>query len=301
MSKPLLFQLGIGLIVLIVLLIMFKDEIFEPPYKDYMLRMLYVSAKERQRVTGARPSNMQERLYAGGLEMTPVQFHIRVYVYSFGAIGLIHLIFHNNIVNMTLGLISLIFVPRFVLEFLQRRRLQLFRDRLPNALDAIIRGAKAGLTVSDCIQLVATDSAEPIKSEFRHVVQNQRVGMTLTESFETMADRMLIKETRLLSFAINIQQQTGGNISEILENLAHSIRSDNTMRDKAKTVTTEGKTTAILVSTLPIITYFMINAQYPEKVQLLFDTFIGNMVLIGMIFWMSCGIASVMYLVRFKV
>ena len=231
MSKPLLFQLGIGLIVLIVLLIMFKDEIFEPPYKDYMLRMLYVSAKERQRITGARPSNMQERLYAGGLEMTPVQFHIRVYVYSFGAIGLIHLIFHNNIVNMTLGLISLIFVPRFVLEFLQRRRLQLFRDRLPNALDAIIRGAKAGLTVSDCIQLVATDSAEPIKSEFRHVVQNQRVGMTLTESFETMADRMLIKETRLLSFAINIQQQTGGNISEILENLAHSIRSDNTMRD----------------------------------------------------------------------
>ena len=155
--------------------------------------------------------------------------------------------------------------------------------------------------MSDCIQLVATDSAEPIKSEFRHVVQNQRVGMTLTESFETMADRMLIKETRLLSFAINIQQQTGGNISEILENLAHSIRSDNTMRDKAKTVTTEGKTTAILVSTLPIITYFMINAQYPEKVQLLFDTFIGNMVLIGMIFWMSCGIASVMYLVRFKV
>lgn len=232
--------------------------------------------------------------------MTPYQFYSRVYLYSFLFIGLVHLIFKNNIVNIVLLMISVFFVPRFVLEFLTRRRMIQFRDKLPNAIEAIIRGAKAGLTVSDCIQLVATDSAEPIKSEFRQVVQNQRVGMSLSESFEAMADRLNTKETRLLSFVINIQQQTGGNISEVLGSLAHSIRSDNAMRERAKTVTTEGKMTAVIVSLIPFAAYWMINSQYPDRMQLLFDTTFGNMILLFMIFWMSCGIAILIFTIRVK-
>ncbi len=300
MSKIFLIQISLAFVVLVMLLVMFRKQIFEPDYKDYLVRTLYTSARERKKVGIRLSSKMQDRVKAAGLEITPFQFHARVYLYGFLMIILIHLIFHNNIVDMILLLMNLFFVPRFILEFLTKRRMTQFRDRLPNAIDAIIRGAKAGLTVSDCIKLVSTDTAEPVKSEFRQIVQNQRVGISLSECFEAMADRLNTKETRLLSFVMNIQQQTGGNISDVLSSLAHAIRSDNAMREKAKTVTTEGKMTAIIVSIMPIGVYAMINSQYPEKMQLLFDTTFGNIILLFIIFWMSCGIGALLYTLKIK-
>jgi len=300
MSKAFLIQISLGFCILVMIIVMFREQIFEPAYKEYLERTLYTSEKERNQIGIRKSSRIQNRIKSANLDMTPYQFYSRVYLYSFLFIGFVHLIFQNNIVNIVLLMISVFFVPRFVLEFLTRRRMIQFRDKLPNAIEAIIRGAKAGLTVSDCIQLVATDSAEPIKSEFRQVVQNQRVGMSLSESFEAMADRLNTKETRLLSFVINIQQQTGGNISEVLGSLAHSIRSDNAMRERAKTVTTEGKMTAVIVSLIPFAAYWMINSQYPDRMQLLFDTTFGNMILLFMIFWMSCGIAILIFTIRVK-
>jgi tight adherence protein B len=300
MSKAFLIQISLGFCILVMIIVMFREQIFEPAYKEYLERTLYTSEKERNQIGIRKSSRIQNRIKSANLDMTPYQFYSRVYLYSFLFIGFVHLIFQNNIVNIVLLMISIFFVPRFVLEFLTRRRMIQFRDKLPNAIEAIIRGAKAGLTVSDCIQLVATDSAEPIKSEFRQVVQNQRVGMSLSESFEAMADRLNTKETRLLSFVINIQQQTGGNISEVLGSLAHSIRSDNAMRERAKTVTTEGKMTAVIVSLIPFAAYWMINSQYPDRMQLLFDTTFGNMILLFMIFWMSCGIAILIFTIRVK-
>jgi len=176
-----------------------------------------------------------------------------------------------------------------------------FRDNLPNAIDAIICGAKAGLTISDCVKLVANDSQEPIKSEFVQIVNSQRVGITLSECFEGMADRLNTKETRLLSFVINIQQQTGGNISEVLGGLARSIRADIMMRERAKTITTEGKLTAGVVAVIPFYVYFMLNSQYPEKMQLLFDSTLGNIILLFIIFWMSCGIGAIIYTINIKI
>jgi len=300
MSKAFLIQISLGFCILVMIIVMFREQIFEPAYKEYLERTLYTSEKERNQIGIRKSSRIQNRIKSANLDMTPYQFYSRVYLYSFLFIGFVDLIFQNNIVNIVLLMISIFFVPRFVLEFLTRRRMIQFRDKLPNAIEAIIRGAKAGLTVSDCIQLVATDSAEPIKSEFRQVVQNQRVGMSLSESFEAMADRLNTKETRLLSFVINIQQQTGGNISEVLGSLAHSIRSDNAMRERAKTVTTEGKMTAVIVSLIPFAAYWMINSQYPDRMQLLFDTTFGNMILLFMIFWMSCGIAIFIFTIRVK-
>ncbi len=301
MSKTFLLQFGLGLLVLTMILIMFREQLFEPGYKDYLLRTIYKSSKERKASGVKVSSRLQDRIKSAGLEMSPIQFQIRVYSYCFGFIFLVHLFFTNSIVDIVLATITIFFIPRFVLEFLIARRMSLFRDKLPNAIDAIIRGAKAGLTVSDCVQLVATDSPEPIQSEFKFIVQNQRVGMSLSESFEAMADRLGTKETRLLSFVINIQQQTGGNISEVLESLSHSIRSDSAMREKIKTVTTEGKMTAVVISIMPLAIYTMMNAKYPEKIQLLFDTTEGNLVLIFIIFWMICGITAIILTMRVKI
>ena len=294
-------QLGVTFFTLLTILFVFRDQLFEPEYKKHMLKALYTSNKERTSRGIKTQVTMQDRLKSAGMDMTPLQFYMRVYAIGFILIFIFHLIMENTIVNVVLLLICILIVPRLLVNFMISRRLSLFRERLPNALDAIIRGARAGLTISDCVQLVANDSIEPIRSEFKMVVQNQRVGMTLAESFDAMADRLVMKETRLLSFAIQIQQQSGGNISEILSNLANAIRAENVLKDKAKTVTTEGKVTTVVVSILPISAYRMVNAQNPEKMQLLFTSFEGNLILFFIIFWVFCGIAAIIYTVRIKV
>jgi tight adherence protein B len=301
MSKLFIIQISLAFVVLAIVLVAFRAQIFEPSYKDYLVRTLYPSANERKKIGIRLSKGMQDRVKSAGLNISSYQFHARVYLYGLLTISLIHLIFHNKILDMVLILINIFFIPRFILEYLTKRRMTQFRDNLPNAIDAIIRGAKAGLTVSDCVKLVATDTAEPVKSEFRQIVQNQRVGISLSECFEAMADRLNTKETRLLSFVMNIQQQTGGNISEVLSSLAHSIRSENAMRVKAKTVSTEGKMTAFIVSLMPFVIFMMLNAQYPEKMQLLFDSTLGNFILFFVIFWMSCGIGILAYTVRIKI
>ncbi len=301
MSKSLLIQISLGYIVLVMILIMYRKQIFDPAYKNYLVKTLYPSIKEQNRIGLRVASQSQDRLKSAGLTLSSFQFYLRVYVYSSIFIALMHLLFHNNIVNILLLVIAVFFVPRIILDFLTRRRMKKFRDNLPNAIDAIIRGAKAGLTISDCVKLVANDSQEPIKSEFVQIVNSQRVGITLSECFEGMADRLNTKETRLLSFVINIQQQTGGNISEVLGGLARSIRADIMMRERAKTITTEGKLTAGVVAVIPFYVYFMLNSQYPEKMQLLFDSTLGNIILLFIIFWMSCGIGAIIYTINIKI
>ena len=301
MSKSLLIQISLGYIVFVMILIMYRKQIFDPAYKNYLVKTLYPSIKEQNRIGLRVASQSQDRLKSAGLTLSSFQFYLRVYVYSSIFIALMHLLFHNNIVNILLLVIAVFFVPRIILDFLTRRRMKKFRDNLPNAIDAIIRGAKAGLTISDCVKLVANDSQEPIKSEFVQIVNSQRVGITLSECFEGMADRLNTKETRLLSFVINIQQQTGGNISEVLGGLARSIRADIMMRERAKTITTEGKLTAGVVAVIPFYVYFMLNSQYPEKMQLLFDSTLGNIILLFIIFWMSCGIGAIIYTINIKI
>lgn len=301
MSKQLLLQIWISLACLLILLFVLRDNLFEPEYKRFLTKSLYVTAKERN-VRGIKIKlTTQDRLKSADIKLTAFQFYIRLAFFGAVITFILHILVHNIIVNIVCLILFIFVIPKLILSFLINLRLSQFRDKLPNAMDAIIRGAKAGLTINDCIQLVANDAPEPIKSEFSLIVQNQRVGMTLSEAFENLAERIVTKETRLLSFVIQIQQQTGGNISEILNSLAAAIRAENAMKERATTVTSEGKVTAVVVSLLPIIAYNMINSQYPERMQLLFDTFVGNLILGFIIFWIACGIAAITFTVRVKI
>lgn len=301
MSKILILQLGLGFLVLSLILMMFRKQIFEPPYQDYLHRILYPKAKVKNSNTILISRDIKLKLISSGINISPVNFYFRIYIAGLGLIFVCNLIFHNIYLNIFLAIIIIFFVPGLLILYFTKQRLNKFRDNLPNALDAIIRGAKAGLTANDCIQLVAADSAEPIRSEFRSIVQNQMIGMTLTESFEAMADRLGTKETRLLSFVMSVQQQSGGNLSEALGNLAHAIRSENAMRERIKTVTTEGKTTAVFLSMLPIATYNLLMSQFADRMQLLFETTTGNLLLALIIFLVFTGITSIIYTVNMKI
>ena len=107
--------------------------------------------------------------------------------------------------------------PAWTLNFLRKRRLKKFVDEFPNAVDIITRGVKAGLPLGDCLRVIAAESAEPVRSEFRQIAEAQTMGLSTGEA---IVERVPIPEASFFAIVINIQQKAGGNLAEALGNLS---------------------------------------------------------------------------------
>jgi len=104
--------------------------------------------------------------------------------------------------------------PAWTLNFLRKRRLKKFVDEFPNAVDIITRGVKAGLPLGDCLRVIAAESAEPVRSEFRQIAEAQTMGLSTGEAVERIVERVPIPEASFFAIVINIQQKAGGNLAE---------------------------------------------------------------------------------------
>ncbi len=241
------------------------------------------------------------RLRRAGLGWTPQRFWSFVAIPPvIVAIGII--VWLGNIIFAGLaGLAVTLAMPRIALVFLERRRIALFNKKLPSAVDVLIRGAKAGLPLNDCVRLVANESQEPIAGEFRTLMQDQAVGRTLAEAFRLMATRLNTPETHLLSTVVQIQTQTGGNIAEILSGFSQTLRGRNALRDKIRTITAESKISAYILTAMPFAAFKMIDGAFPDRTRLLFETGMGNIILISICAWMFIGLFIVFKLVNMKV
>ena len=128
------------------------------------------------------------------------------------------------VVTATVGL------PQLTLARLRIRRINKFVSNFPTAIDIIVRGIKSGLPLGDTIRIAATESPEPVKSEFRRIVESLSIGLTLPEGIERMAQRVPIAETNFFSIVIAIQSKAGGNLSEALGNLSRVLRERKKMK-----------------------------------------------------------------------
>ena len=127
------------------------------------------------------------------------------------------------------------------------RRMKKFIVEFPNAVDVIIRGVKAGLPLGDCIRVIAAEAAEPVRSEFRRIVEAQAIGLSVAEAVEKLHDSVPIAEANFFSIVINLQSKSGGNLSEALGNLSRVLRDRKKMALKIKAMSSEAKTSAGII------------------------------------------------------
>ena len=132
-------------------------------------------------------------------------------------------------------------VPRWVLHVLTRRRESRFLDAFPDAVDVIVRGVKAGLPLLECIKIVANEAPEPVRSEFRAIVDAQTVGVPLGEACAKLYERMPLPECNFFGIVVNMQQRSGGNLSEALGNLSRVLRDRKRMKAKIRALSMEAK------------------------------------------------------------
>jgi tight adherence protein B len=190
-------------------------------------------------------------------------------------------------------------LPRWMLSFLKKRREKKFLKGLPDAVDVIVRGIKAGLPLFESIKVVAADSSEPLKSEFKAIIETQAIGMPLGEACSRLYERMPVPEANFFGIVIAIQQKSGGNLSEALGNLSRVLRDRKKMAEKIQAMSMEAKASAGIIGSLPVIVMLLVYLTTPAYISLLWTHPIGQILLGIAIFWMSMGILVMRKMINF--
>jgi tight adherence protein B len=190
-------------------------------------------------------------------------------------------------------------LPRWVLSFLKKRREKNFLKALPDAVDVIVRGIKAGLPLFESIKVVAADAPEPLKSEFLAIIETQAIGMPLGEACARLFERMPVPEANFFGIVIAIQQKSGGNLSEALGNLSKVLRDRKKMAEKIQAMSMEAKASAGIIGSLPPIVMLLVYISTPDYISLLWTHPTGQLMLVGCVVWMSIGILVMKRMINF--
>jgi tight adherence protein B len=190
-------------------------------------------------------------------------------------------------------------LPRWALNFLKTRREKKFLRALPDAVDVIVRGIKAGLPLFESIKVVAADAPEPLKTEFMTIIETQAIGMPLGEACARLYERMPLPEANFFGIVVAIQQKSGGNLSEALGNLSKVLRDRKKMAEKIQAMSMEAKASAAIIGALPPIVMLLVYLSTPDYISLLWTHPTGRLLLAGCAFWMSCGIFVMKKMINF--
>jgi Flp pilus assembly protein TadB len=208
-------------------------------------------------------------------------------------------LFSSFLAALGLGFAAGFGLPRWLLNYLKKRREKNFLKALPDAVDVIVRGIKAGLPLFDSIKVVAADAPEPLRSEFYAIIETQAIGMPLGEACARMYERMPVPEANFFGIVVAIQQKSGGNLSEALGNLSKVLRDRKKMAEKIQAMSMEAKASAAIIGSLPPIVMLLVYLSTPDYISLLWTHPTGRLMLAASAIWMSCGIYVMKRMINF--
>ena len=190
-------------------------------------------------------------------------------------------------------------LPLWILNFLKKRRQKKFIAGFPDAIDVIVRGIKAGLPLHESLKVISAETSEPLKTEFRTVVETQSVGISIGEACIRLYERMPVPEANFFGIVITIQQKSGGNLSEALGNLGKVLRDRKKMKAKIQAMSMEAKASAAIIAALPVAVMVLIYLTSPQYIELLWTHPTGRVMLMGSAMWMTMGVLVMRKMINF--
>jgi len=265
-----------------------RRDVIETTLKDF---------EERHKKSKGRPLSV--RIAQAGLSWSKRQFAMISAGIGVGMFVLGILSGTGLLVATALGFAGAFGVPRWLLAYLKKRREAKFLAGFPDAVDIIVRGIKAGLPLLDCIKMIAVEAPEPLKSEFRLIMETQAVGMPLGEACGKLYERTPLPEANFFGIVVAIQQKAGGNLSEALGNLSRVLRDRKKMKAKIQAMSQEAKASAGIIGSLPIAVMTLVYITSPQYISLLFTNPLGHLMLAGSAIWMALGVLVMKKMINF--
>jgi tight adherence protein B len=192
-------------------------------------------------------------------------------------------------------------VPFWILNMKRKKRLHQFEEQFPEGLDLISRALKAGHAFATGLKMVADELPEPVGPEFRKTFDEQNFGLPLKDALDNLTHRIPLLDVRFFATAVLIQRETGGNLSEILENLAHVVRERFKILRQVRVYTAHGRMTAWVLLALPVVLSIALSFINPDHMNMLFRERMGQMLLMGAITMQTIGYFWIKQVIKIEV
>ena len=233
-----------------------------------------------------------EQIQRAGDNGTPGAFVLRVIVFTI--LGyLIGWIFRGSIVGL-LGAVIGFMMPITLLRSKQRKRLSMFRDQLPDAIDMLVSAMKAGYSFQAAMKFIGEEVRDPLGPEFSRFYEEQRLGMEVRTALLALQGRIDSLDLKMFVTAVLIQRETGGNLSEVLGNIGTLMRERAALKADIETLTAESKLSARILSLLPVIVFILVNVISRDFMAPMLASQTGIAVLVGAAFSVMLGYWSMM-------
>lgn len=246
---------------------------------------------------------LRVRLKRTGYNITPAQY-LMICAGLAGIVGVathITLGFGGPAFAIAIGVTVGMGLPHMVVGMLVKGRRMKFINDFPEAIDLIVRGLKSGLPVTESMKSVSVEIPDPVGREFRFITEQLAIGKTLDEALWAAAENVGAPEFRFFVVSMSVQRETGGNLSETLENLADILRKRRQMKLKVRALSSEARASALILGILPFAMFtiiYLVNAGYLNT--LFTDT--RGLVMLGFgLTWLAIGFGVMAKMVRFEV
>jgi tight adherence protein B len=218
-----------------------------------------------------------------------------------GLLGLVGVMVARSRWGMPIGAALGFALPFVVLNVKRGRRLRAFEEQFPEGLDLIARALKAGHAFATGLKMVADEMPDPVGPEFRKTFDEQNFGLPLKDALDNLTHRMPLLDVRFFATAVLIQRETGGNLSEILENLGHVVRERFKILRQVRVYTAHGRFTGYVLLALPAVLCIALSFINPEHMNLLFRERIGQYMLLGALGMQTMGYLWIKQVIKIEV
>lgn len=314
----------LGVFVVVCLLTTFFGQVVLEPYqKRYQLKKRMRSHRREQefrtkifkayqesrkspvvtimgRLTGwSRVDNLERQLMQADIYISPGVFILVMAL--LGGVGIfLGTRFLWGIWIWVLGA-AMAYLPIFVLRWKKRRKTAQFEQQMPEAMELLARSLRAGHTLPATMELVAQEIAAPLGKEMRITYEEQRLGLSVSQALRRMGERVASQDLRYFVTAVLVQNETGGNLAEILENIGYLIRERMKLKGKVQSLTAEGRFSALILMGLPFLTFFALFFMSRKYVMPLFTDPRGHEMLTAAIVLVILGALVMKKMVAIKV
>jgi len=231
-------------------------------------------SKKKKSMSFNTPEQLKIMLYNAGVHLRADEF-MKIWVGLAVFPPVLSLIFGKGIIPalflFLIGAVS----PIMYLQVQVKKRVNLFNDQLGDALLIISNSLKAGFTFEQAMGSISKDLPDPIGTEFQNIIREVDLGEKMEVAMKAVADKMDSKEMELLNTAVAIQKQVGGNLSHVIDNIAHTIQERIKLKKKIKTLSAQGEMSGKVIALLPFVVLIMFSILNPEYMEPMYTTPFG--------------------------
>lgn len=243
-------------------------------------RTLQREHKTRSAAVHRLMTTLENELYDTGLQIQAENFVI-IWIFAAAVIPILILFLDMGVLVSAGSAVVIAMAPIVYIKMHRSKRRKVLESQLIDAITIMCNAMKAGHSFQTAMNSIATEMKGPVSDEFGRVFRETLHGMSMEESLRRMVERVGSSELEMLSTAVSIQRETGGNLSEILTNISATIQSRVTMRNEVKTRTSSGRVSGYIVGALPIVLLAAMWIVNPDYCAPLFNTDTGKLMLLA--------------------